>query len=114
MSKQQEQRSRSIVKLKAEKLDKSKSLRLATADVQNLGNVVRLVDYMLVEGSLDLLVSTIEGLKKSMAVNSIVVTQVSFSSTGMDFNAGEEEIRQVGACWLAEGLGGGAWGGMLQ
>lgn len=87
---------KSLVKLKSEKLEKTRALRLAQADAGLLSNVVRLADYMLVEGALDMLVSVIRGFCETMESKPVIVAQLSFAEVhGMSFNANEEEARQV-------------------
>ena len=65
-------------------------------DVSLLPNLVRLADYMLVEGALDMLVMTIDQFRTTMEAKPIIVTQLSFAESGMSFNANEDEARQVG------------------
>ena len=60
-----------------------------------LPNVVRLADYMLVEGALDMLVTVIDQFRATMERQPIIVAQLSFAEKGMNFNANEEEARQV-------------------
>jgi hypothetical protein len=57
--------------------------------------VVRLVDYLLVEGALDMLVTTIDKFRFVMDTQPVICVQLSFAEKGMNFNANEEEARQV-------------------
>lgn len=54
-----------------------------------------MADYMLVEGALDMLVTVIQDFKTTMETQSVIVSQLSFADQGMNFNANEEECRQV-------------------
>lgn len=65
-------------------------------DISLLGNLVRLADYLVVEGSLQLLQATIEDMTTTMETTPIIITQLSFAlDDQMVFNANEDEIRQV-------------------
>lgn len=85
-------------------------LALYLQDVALLPNVVRMVDYMLVEGALDMLVTTIEQFKGTMDCQAVIITQLSFADVGMNFNANEEETRQVGTGESVECVQGWAMG----
>lgn len=57
---------------------------------------MRLADYLVVEGSLQLLQATIEDMTTTMETTPIIITQLSFAlDDQMVFNANEDEIRQV-------------------
>lgn len=79
-------------------------------DIALLGSLVRLADYLVVEGSLQLLQSTLEDMAATMEATPTIVTQLSFAPDGqMVFNANEDEIRQVSsppaslsACYISQ------------
>lgn len=71
-------------------------LRALSQDTALLGNLVRLADYLVVEGSLQLLQSTIEDMAATMGSTPLIVTQLSFAPEGrMVFSADEDEVREV-------------------
>ena len=71
-----------------------------------LPNVVRLADYMLVEGALDMLVEAIEAFRALMETHPVITAQLSFAEAGMSLNANEEEARQAGRLWGGRQLSG--------
>ena len=73
-------------------------------DVSLLPNMVRLADYLLVEGALDMLVTVINDFRTLMESKPIIVAQLSFAEKGMNFNANEEEARQVIAMEMVDAL----------
>ncbi|GLC41774.1 hypothetical protein PLESTM_001238200 [Pleodorina starrii] len=107
---------RSILKAKTEKLEKSKALRQAQQEVSLLVNMVRLADYMCCEGSLKLLLRTVEGLRDTFESKSILLTQVSFGTDGADLPASLTDAVAAasggGGGGGEAGLSGGASGGL--
>ncbi|GAX74205.1 hypothetical protein CEUSTIGMA_g1654.t1 [Chlamydomonas eustigma] len=95
---------KSLVRIKQEKLEKIKALRMAVQDAGLLPNVVRLVDYLLVEGALGMLVSTIDKFRIVMDTQPVICVQLSFAEKGMNFNASEEEARQMIAMEMIDAL----------
>ncbi|KAG2436335.1 hypothetical protein HXX76_006644 [Chlamydomonas incerta] len=109
---------RSILKAKTEKLEKSKALRQAQQEVSLLVNMVRLADYMCCEGSLALLLRTLEGLRDTFESKAILLTQLSFdldSPSLTEAAAAASAAAHGGAdAGAAGGGGGGGEGGMGQ
>ncbi|GLC60993.1 hypothetical protein PLESTB_001703700 [Pleodorina starrii] len=87
-------------------------------EVSLLVNMVRLADYMCCEGSLKLLLRTVEGLRDTFESKSILLTQVSFGTDGADLPASLTDAVAAatasggGGGGGEAGLGGGASGGL--
>jgi hypothetical protein len=72
---------------------------VAMQDSQRLGSLVRLADYMLVEGSLQLLEQTLIGLRDACQEKAVFSLDVTFAEEGLVFTPQEEQVTQVGSCW---------------
>lgn len=101
---------------KTEKLEKSKALRQAQQEVSLLVNMVRLADYMCCEGSLSLLLRTLEGLRDTFESKAILLTQLSFDldSPSLTEAAAAAAAAPSGSADVGAVGGGGGEGGMGQ
>eukprot|EP00798_Chlamydomonas_sp_ICE-L_P026384 gene26384-17477_t len=78
---------KSLIKLKQEKLEKTKELRVAQQNVGLLCNMVRLADYMLVESALDMLATTVDSFHQTMNSSPVITVQLSFAESAEDMRA---------------------------
>ena len=67
-------------------------------DSQRLASLVRLADYMLVEGSLQLLEHTLVELRDTCQDKAVFSLEVNFAEEGMAFAPQEEQVTQVLLC----------------
>lgn len=95
---------RTAMKVKTEKLEKQKALRQAQQDVSLLVNVVRLADYICCESQVALMQYTLENLRDACESRAFLLTQVQFTEAGLEFVAGEDEVRQTITVDLVDGL----------
>ncbi|KAF5830265.1 dynein heavy chain, N-terminal region 2-domain-containing protein [Dunaliella salina] len=86
---------KSIVKVKAEKLEKMRLLRLAQQDFFLLPMLLKLTDQLLVEGSLDMVVTQVSGLADKLSHQPVISAQLDFAPEGMVFEVEEETVRQA-------------------
>jgi len=86
---------KSIVKVKAERLEKMRLLRLAQQDFFLLPMLLKLTDQLLVEGSLDMVVTQVSGLADKLSHQPVISSQLDFAPEGMVFEVEEETVRQA-------------------
>jgi dynein heavy chain len=92
------------VSIKQEKIERAKTYRRVIEEAKQLGDFIRLADYMLVEGLVDRTISTTEELLSLLEFprtgsdktsKGVFLTTVSFSETSLEFTPNEGEVLQV-------------------
>jgi hypothetical protein len=94
----------SMVSIKQEKIERARTYRRVVAEEKMLGNLIRLVDYMFVEGLAHRAITTaMEFLSvldrcrfaSDKSSKGVLATTVSFGETAITFTPGEATILQV-------------------